>query len=309
MRLGEQLSREEVFIKKATDKHGDKYDYSKVVYKNNTTPVNIVCNKCGTVFSKTPKSHLIGAGCPDCKSRELSERFRMSKEEFVKRATELHKGKYDYSLVKSFSNRNDTVTIICPIHREFKQTVANHLAGGCYKCGKRATAKKMRKSKDRFIEDATQLHGDIYDYSEVEYVNTHTPVTIICKSCGCKFLQQPANHLCGNGCPECSTSGFRQSTKESCLYLLVDDLTIPTVIKVGVTINLQSRLYNIRRNTNFPVHVLKVFTFEQGCATIQLEKLVHKVFADRNCHFEGFDGATEWFWYSHDIVEFLEDNC
>lgn len=52
MRLGEQLSREEVFIKKATDKHGGKYDYSKVVYKNNTTPVDIVCNKCGTVLVK-----------------------------------------------------------------------------------------------------------------------------------------------------------------------------------------------------------------------------------------------------------------
>lgn len=45
------------------------------------------------------------------------------------------------------------------------------------------------------------------------------------------------------------------------------------------------------------------------CATLQLEQLAHTVFADRNCHFEGFDGCTEWFWYSHEILEFIENSC
>ena len=32
------------FISKAKEIHGDKYDYSKVVYKNNKTKVTILCN-------------------------------------------------------------------------------------------------------------------------------------------------------------------------------------------------------------------------------------------------------------------------
>ncbi len=47
-----------------------------------------------------------------------------------------------------------------------------------------------------------QQHGDTYDYSRVQYVNTHTHVEILCKLHG-PFRQKPLNHLQGEGCPEC----------------------------------------------------------------------------------------------------------
>ena len=50
-----------------------------------------------------------------------------------------------------------------------------------------------RKTKQEFIEEAQQVHGDRFDYSEVEYVNTHTPVKIMCGQCGLVF-----------SCPKCS---------------------------------------------------------------------------------------------------------
>ena len=62
----------------------------------------------------------------------------------------------------------------------------------------------MRKTTPQFVEDAQKIHGDKFDYSEVEYVNTHTPVRIKCRRCGVVFLQSPANHLVGRGCPRCS---------------------------------------------------------------------------------------------------------
>ena len=61
-----------------------------------------------------------------------------------------------------------------------------------------------RKSKEEFIEQAQRVHGDKFDYSEVEYVNTHTPVKIRCKECGLVFPQEPSSHLAGRGCPKCS---------------------------------------------------------------------------------------------------------
>ena len=61
-----------------------------------------------------------------------------------------------------------------------------------------------RKTTQLFVEEAQQVHGDKYDYSEAEYVNTHTPVRIKCKQRGVVFFQSPANLLVGKGCPKCS---------------------------------------------------------------------------------------------------------
>ena len=61
-----------------------------------------------------------------------------------------------------------------------------------------------RKTTPQFVEEAQRMHGEKFDYSEVEYVNTHTPVRIKCRQCGVVFMQSPASHLSGAGCPRCS---------------------------------------------------------------------------------------------------------
>ena len=54
-----------LFIEKAKQVHVDKYDYSKVEYKNNSTKVTIICPEHGP-FEQTPAAHWKGAGCPKC---------------------------------------------------------------------------------------------------------------------------------------------------------------------------------------------------------------------------------------------------
>ena len=61
-----------------------------------------------------------------------------------------------------------------------------------------------RKTTNQFVNEAQSVHGDKYDYSEVEYVNTHVPVKIKCLVCGLEFLQEPSSHLAGHGCPKCN---------------------------------------------------------------------------------------------------------
>ena len=56
---------------------------------------------------------------------------------------------------------------------------------------------------EEFIQKAKAVHGDKYDYSKVEYVNSKTKVCIICPEHG-EFLQTPEKHLIGRGCPACS---------------------------------------------------------------------------------------------------------
>lgn len=55
------------FVKKAKEKHGDKYDYSNFEYKNSDMKSIIICKKHKTKFLQTPHNHLRGNGCPKCK--------------------------------------------------------------------------------------------------------------------------------------------------------------------------------------------------------------------------------------------------
>ena len=56
---------------------------------------------------------------------------------------------------------------------------------------------------EEFIAKAKAVHGDRYDYSKVEYVDSKSEVCIICREHG-EFWQKPKNHLSGYGCSICS---------------------------------------------------------------------------------------------------------
>jgi len=60
----------------------------------------------------------------------------------------------------------------------------------------------MKYNKEIFIANAREIHGDKYDYSKVNYVDSKTKVCIICHEHG-EFWQTPNKHLQGQGCPEC----------------------------------------------------------------------------------------------------------
>jgi hypothetical protein len=196
----------EEFIVEAKAIHGDKYDYSKVEYVNPNTKVCIVCPKHGE-FNCTPTNHLRGKGCPVCgHEKAAKKKIKLTTEEFIRRAKEVHGDKYDYSKVV-FTKMGDKVCIVCPEHGEFWQTPTCHLNGqGCPKCGGR-----YKFTTKEFIEKAKAVHDDKYDYSKVEYVNCNTKVCIICPEHG-EFWQKPSNHLSGQGCPKCV--GNEQSTTE-----------------------------------------------------------------------------------------------
>lgn len=68
-----------------------------------------------------------------------------------------------------------------------------------------------RLTTEEFIKKSIKKHGNKYDYSKVEYVNTKTKVYIICPEHG-EFWQSPDHHLQGHGCPKCS--GLVTNTKE-----------------------------------------------------------------------------------------------
>lgn len=188
----------EDWVKRAKKVHGDRYDYSQVVYISSRSKVDVICREHGK-FEQSANSHAQGSGCPKCYDKNRGKSRQLTTEEFIARAKTVHGGKYDYSET-SYTNSYTKVNIICRVHGLFSQNSHHHLAGhGCTYCGNNIT-----KSRDEFVKQAIDVHGDRYDYSLVDYVNNIGKVKIVCREHGV-FEQAPVNHTRqSQGCPHCA---------------------------------------------------------------------------------------------------------
>ena len=142
-RRGDTLRKStESFIEEARKIHGDKYDYSKVVYDGNKKKVCIICPEHGE-FWQTPNKHISSKqGCPKCSSKNITT------EEWIDKANKIHNNKYDYSKVE-YKNNKTKVCIICPKHGEFWQTPDKHIQGeGCPICNNSRMELSLRKYLD-----------------------------------------------------------------------------------------------------------------------------------------------------------------
>ena len=126
---------------------------------------------------------------------------KLTNEQFLECAQKMHGNKYDYSLV-IYINTDTKIVIGCPTHGAFKQTPHSHLTGrGCKKCATDTNAINYNKGAALFISQALIIHDGKYDYSLVQYINTHVKVKIICPIHGL-FTQAPVHHLHAHGCSE-----------------------------------------------------------------------------------------------------------
>lgn len=143
----------ESFIAEAKEIYGDRYDYSKVVYKNRDHRVVLTCPVHGD-FQIYAREHLDGKGCPKCEKGEkfiakLKEKFgdKFGLEQFV------------------YNSSTSPITLICPEHGSFSRTPTQILnsSWGCPECAKKvnedahqaALAKKnaAKLEKQRAIDE------------------------------------------------------------------------------------------------------------------------------------------------------------
>jgi len=137
---------------------------------------------------------------------------------------EIHKNKYDYSLIENNINSRSTVKIICPIHGIFEQSVRSHFSNGsgCPKCAVNNIKKSLTKDKKYFIEKSKKIHGDKYDYKLVDYKTSRNHnVKIICPIHGI-FEQTPSNHHKGFGCPICGNINCANKLKKTTEEFIID---------------------------------------------------------------------------------------
>jgi hypothetical protein len=115
------------FIVKANKKHKNKYDYSLVDYKINSSKVKILCPIHG-IFEQTPSVHLYGYGCPRCSGK------KQTREDIINKFEKIYgKDKYNYSLFIEYKNVDQKIKIKClKCSKIFEKIIYKHINGsGC----------------------------------------------------------------------------------------------------------------------------------------------------------------------------------
>lgn len=199
----------EEFIERSRQVHGNRYDYSLVNYISAHKRVKIICQLHGE-FDQIARKHSDGHNCRECTGhygfKTSLDYKKLTKIDFVNKATEIHGAKYDYSDVvisDETSKATTKLSIICHKHGEFLQTINKHISRkqGCVLC----YHDRCTDTTESFIEKANKIHKFSFDYSKVNYVKNDVLVCIVCKTHG-DFYLSPHTHLKGQGCKKCSES-------------------------------------------------------------------------------------------------------
>ena len=156
-----------VFAKKAGEKHGNYYDYSKSEYVNWSKKVTITCPEHGE-FSQAAGPHIDGARCPRCYGNH-----HKNTEEFVVESRGVHGDRYDYTET-IYINAKTHVTVICKKHGAFQTLPYSHTAGGnCFACSKQFSQKAINWLREKEVEDDTEiqhaLNGGEFKIPETRY--------------------------------------------------------------------------------------------------------------------------------------------
>ena len=191
----------EEFLRRARNKHGDKFQYIKESYTGYIDKIYVICPIHGKISINAVSHCITKTGCRKCGDTSTALKKLMSHNEFIERANKFHNYKYDYSKTV-YEIGKKKIIIICKKHGEFEQTANDHLGSGCRKCADDLHASKLRKTNEEFIQEVKAIHGDLYDYSKLQYIDCKTNVIIICKNHG-EFIKSPSGHLQGGGCQKC----------------------------------------------------------------------------------------------------------
>lgn len=275
--------------------HGDRYDYSQVVFTRVNDKVDIVCREHG-VFSQSATNHISGKGCIKCAGR-----YQYKTSEIVEKFKSIHGHTYNYNFV-DYINSDNKVKIVCNTHGAFDQMPHSHLSGaGCPKCGG-----VYQFTTNEIIEQFKVMHLDRYDYSKVDYKGAFVEVEIICNVHG-SFMQTARSHKRGSGCPDCAvTIGYtKNSYLNYCnqfdgntnLYVVKChcDETEEEFFKIGIARQGADNRFDSRSKLPYSYEVLKEVG---GNASLiwDLEDEIHKILQPyKHNPAKDFHGKTECF--------------
>lgn len=243
---------------------------------------------------------------------------RLTQEEYVTKAVEMHGAVYDYSKTK-YVNSTTKIIITCPIHGDWETNPRNHISRYTGKCGcPKCSGKTL--STDEWIDRFNSVHNNKFDYSKFIYKGSFIRSTIICKDHG-EFLQNPHNHSQGQQCPKCSRNeAYTGNTyynitlanryKEKWLKIPCDLYVVKIYsdteefYKIGITSQIIARRFRVN-DLPYKVEELIILKLNRYSA-VMLESKLHNM----NIEYvyrpvNKFEGYTECFSNIENIITYL----
>lgn len=284
-----------------------KYDYAQICsdrgikYLYEENPYIFVSDEFGFTH-KMDRLNLAKGSYPNFKSvqGDKTEYFKsVFKEKHGDQSHLFDFGDFKYIKSLNYSKVN------CVRHGEYTTKPNWLLTRGhhCEQCAEGNRSSRKFLGTDGFIEKASSVHGDKYDYSNSEYLGAREYISIVCETHGL-FNQIPYYHLAGNGCPECGklTGGYGASDYErvcpegSNVYLMKIESDNEMFYKIGISKEPFKRARDINRSSQYSSTVLK-YSFHKDAKVIwRIEKDLHGLFSDfKYVPQSSFDGCTECF--------------
>jgi len=250
----------EIYMKEVEDIHtGKGYEYEPGwEYTGSKCAICIKCPEHGWWTTKAYSHRNMKSGCPTCAEdihKERCERLKWDKR--ARDNTSLykrHEERDDYVIQKIAEKYGNEIEILsecvpegcyiyvqCRKHnyKYFRKTQQLYKSKGCQECGEEAMQENISRltmSQEDILERFREVHGDRYDYSRVNYINSVEKVEVVCREHG-SFWIKPANHThMKSGCASCAKHGFDQN-KPGNLYYIKIPTEFGNYYKIGVTNN------------------------------------------------------------------------
>ena len=272
---------EDVFKKEVNGLFDYRYNLDLVEYKNNKTPVIIICEHHGEI-KKKPSDILTGIACDRCDRKKTKS---TDKKLFIEEAIKVYGDKDDYTNTKIISSKQD-ISILCKKHNKtFTKSIQNYLSGhGCPDCSAENYKKLRSLPKDEYYKRVYKKYGNKYKYLD-NYTYLSEPITFICEKHGV-ITRNAENHLKGYECPFCEKEPHKlnRMTKEgycklakgrvTFLYLIKCTKNEEVFYKIGKTFQNISKRFT---KNNIPYDVDIVYTYESSAENIwDLEESMHE---------------------------------
>jgi len=170
-------------------------------YINTDTKILMKHNICKYEYYVTPNHFLRGTRCPKCFGS-----LRKTTKEFKQEVFNLVKN--EYIVLGEYINNRTPILIkhnTCKnefLMRPYDFINFNHR---CPKCANKKVQKKLTKSTKQFEQEIYNLVGNEYEIKG-KYINCHTKISILHKTCGNIYEVSPTRFLGGTRCPYCKRS-------------------------------------------------------------------------------------------------------
>lgn len=262
-------------------------------YKNAKTKVKVRCKMHNHMFDATPNDLCQGHGCPKCGGS-----YKKSHEDFV---SELYLVNKDIEVIGEYVNDSVKICFRCVICGHDWVTSPNSVlrGTGCAKC-----AKNLQKTPDSFREEVKNSGAPIQVIGD--YVHSKHAVRCKCLRCGNDSWMITPNQISRkiakfNGCPACSSKGFKQH--EMAQFYVYD---LGSFIGYGVT-NVPYYRHSVHR-TNFKVasvpHRLIFCLYGLGRDILALETAVKRMYNSCMSNLKGFKHENMSFadWSKFEVI-------